>query len=487
MKGKLQTKALGCLLLGLALGRASPAEVALTGIPEPRRIVWTAEGVTASVFEVQAAAALSSATVWQVAGTAVPTGAVMSARLNTTNEPEFYRVVAVTSAFPQTRHAMALIPGGAFSMGNPYSHLGEGWVRESPVHSVPVSSFLMDRFEVSYGPFLEVYNWAASQGLVSVVSVVYTNTSGGVTSVVTNVNARVVNTEGVAKTLFSVNQLWTEVGYTNGLFYLFDPVRTNFPVLYVSWFGAQAYGNYRSDMEGLPRAVDFSPTNWSMVLTNAGYRLPTEAEWEKAARGGVAGTHFPWPDDSVQGTNDYPWSIDPVKANYLDIRYLQDGLAHHPAHPWFNQTYLDTPPYGTTPVGYYNGQQQITFSPGSTNVYIYYKRGADWGQTQDMANAYGLYDMAGNVFEWCYDWAGTNWYGKPGASLLDPMGESITNRNEIHLPVAMGPPARILRGGGWGTFLGSYDPSFLRCAYREMQDPLLTHQMIGFRTVRSIR
>ena len=473
----------------LAVAGPVGAGVEMTGITEPKRIDWQATGVEATIFEIQVETGLTASAVWRAAGMELPTGAVVSARLNVTNAMAFYRVVAVTSAFPATRHAMALIPDVAYAMGNPFSHLVEGWPRESPVHSVPVGSFLMDRFEVSYEPLLEVYNWALDKGLAQVVSFVYTNVSGGTTNVLTNVNDRVVNTEGMAMPLLSVNRSSSDVGYTNGTLYLYDAERARFPALNVSWFGAQAYCNFRSDMEGLPRAIDFGPTNWAMVITNDGYRLPTEAEWEKASRGDVVGGHFPWPNDSLQGTNVYTWSIDPVRANYLDARYLQDGLAHHPAHPWFNKMYLDTPPYGTTPVGYYNGSQVVEFSPGATNPWVNFNRGADWGVTQDMANAYGLYDMAGNVYEWCYDWAGTNWYGKLEASWPDPMGEGIENRNELALDPARGPPARIIRGGGWRALLlmsNQFDPSYLRCAYREMQDPLLMHPALGFRTVRSL-
>ena len=482
---------LSCALLGAGLavlpGPAARAEVRLLEIPEAQRIAWQAPGITAAVYEIQLAAPLSSTAVWSVAGTAVPTGAVMSARLNVTNPAAAYRVAAVTGAFPRTRHAMALVPGGTFAMGNTYSHLLEGWPRELPVHDVPVSAFLIDRFEVTYDQFIEVFNWARAQGHVAVVDTVTTNVSAGVTNIVTNGNTRVVNTQGSTNKLFDVNRSWTDLGYTNGAFHLFDPIRTNFPAVNVSWHGAMAYARFRSELEGRAQAVDFGPTNWTLTLTNDGYRLPTEAEWEKAARGGVAGTHFPWPDDSVEGTNNYLWSIDPVKANYLDYRFLYDGLEDHPAHPWFNKTNPALPPYSTTPVGYYNGSQQIVFSPGSTNAWIYFKRGADWGRTQDMANAYGLYDMAGNAYEWCYDWAGTNWYGKPEASLADPLGESLANRSEIMPPADQGPPGRIIRGGGWISFFTPYDPSLLRCAYREAQPPETVHQALGFRTVRSVR
>jgi formylglycine-generating enzyme required for sulfatase activity len=79
------------------------------------------------------------------------------------------------------------------------------------------------------------------------------------------------------------------------------------------------------------------------------------------------------------------------------------------------------------------------------------------------ANGYGLYDMAGNVEEWCWDW-----YGTPYAGGSDPRG----------LPSGS---LRVLRGGDWG-----YDAGDSRCAYRDINYPSVADGYIGFRCVRGL-
>jgi len=178
----------------------------------------------------------------------------------------------------------------------------------------------------------------------------------------------------------------------------------NRPVEYVYWSDATNYCGHLTQQE---RGAGRLPTGWV-------YRLPTESEWEYACRAGTT-TAFGFGSAIHGGTANFDDSHEYDAA-------IGDILLSNPTVPWLDRT---------TAVGSYQ------------------------------PNAWGLYDMHGNVFEWCRDWYGTY----PTGSVTDPPG----------------PPSGsyfVRRGGGWGSY-GSY----CRSAYRYYSISSRRGSYIGFRVV----
>ncbi|MDA0991435.1 MAG: SUMF1/EgtB/PvdO family nonheme iron enzyme [Verrucomicrobia bacterium] len=312
---------------------------------------------------------------------------------------------------------MVEIPAGSFEMGDVH---GVGGADERPVHTVFVSAFLMDSLEVSNGEMCRVMQWAYSRGLVNPTA------------------ATVSNAEGVAHELLDLDDWNSEIAFVDGVFTVATD-RVAHPCVEVTWYGALAYGNYLSDMAGFRRAINFN--NWQCDFRSTGYRLPTEAEWEKAARGGLDHQYFPWrsPDGRYH-------------------EYLTDRHANY----WMSGDSFEgeiRTAIRTTPAGYYQKRHQ----PDGL----------------DMANGYGLYDMAGNVAEWCWDYYHPEWYAQKAASLPDPMGPAMGS-------------TRVFRGGSWLAGQKEADADrhqrsagyYLRCANRFQFDPENGRWDRGFRCVR---
>jgi formylglycine-generating enzyme required for sulfatase activity len=204
------------------------------------------------------------------------------------------------------------------------------------------------------------------------------------------------------------------------------------PVQMVSWYEVVKWCNAKSEKEGLVpvyysndaqttvyRTGSVDVTLAQVKWTASGYRLPTEAEREYAARGGLAGKRFPWGDTITHSQANY----------YSDASYSYDLSPTR----GFNPTYATGfSPY-TSPVGGF------------------------------AANGYGLFDMAGNVFEWNWDWAGIY----SSVAQTDPRGDASGS-------------VRAFRGGASGT-----TPNRLRSADRGVDVPGYRSLFLGFRPARS--
>lgn len=329
--------------------------------------------------------------------------------------PRFYRVSMATN-FPPT--GMSLVDAGVYIMGD--DGLSDGWLSAEPMHAVDVPAFYMDRFEVTNGQMCDVLNWATAEGLVGWYG--------------THNFAR--NLEGNIHALLLMDEPGCRISF-DGLsqVYEVDEGAENLPCVQVTWHGALAYCNYRSDMEGLERTVNFFG-DFSIDYTKGGYRLPTEAEWEKAARGGLQGNFYPW----TSFTGVYSDHLDGTKANYADSGDPYSALGDQ----------------AVAPVGYYNGSQHITNTAGVVLSGV------------DMANGYGLYNMAGNVWELCTDRPNTSYVGAPTD------GSSVNGVEVNH---------RIMRGGSFRSSAKKllcsdrHDILYQAVGYRSQDDA-------GFRCVR---
>ncbi len=229
---------------------------------------------------------------------------------------------------------MAWIPGGTYSRG---SHAGNR--DETPVHTVDLSSFAMDIHPVTNEQFIRFLEALGCEK------------DAQYNDVIRYKESRISRSGG---------KLHIEPGYAHH------------PVVGVTWYGATAYADW------------------------IGKRLPTEAEWEIASKGGDPHAVYPYGDD-----------IDKAHANFFSA--------------------------DTTPVMHYP------------------------------ANGYGLFDMAGNVYEWCQDWYGYHDYEATVHEPWNPKG-----------PVQG--TYRVLRGGCWKSLKED-----LRCAQRHRNNPGSFNSTYGFR------
>jgi len=311
---------------------------------------------------------------------------------------------------------MVFVPGGEFQMGDPWN---EGDVDERPVHDVYLSPYHIDTYEVTNQQYAAALNWAWGQGGLIEAS------SGRVYKYGSGTSYPYCDT-----TTSSSYSRITWSGSTFGV----AAGKEDHPVVKVSWYGSVAYCNWRSAMESKPLCYDLS--TWECNFAAAGYRLPTEAEWEKAAG----------------------W--DPVQQRHYRFGEHTDGCGYTCLDGYRANYYNSSDPYepgsrpDTTPVGFFNGalHYKTDFGwPGSQTSY----------QTQNAQSYYGCYDMSGNVWEWCHDWCSSTYYSSSPSS--NPTGPGTGT-------------SRVLRGGYWGGY-----PYHCRSAYRNRTIPNSCDYNGGFR------
>ncbi len=250
---------------------------------------------------------------------------------------------------------MELIPAGEFQMG---SNDDESFSDEHPIHTVFLNAFYIDKYPVTnaqYKAFVDANpQWSKPRGFIKFIPARYHDD------------------------YYLLH--WNKNYYPES--------KADHPVVHISWYAAMAYAEW------------------------IGKRLPTESEWEKAARGGLAGQKYPWGN-----------LIDTDMANFAKNVGQTTSIGEYPA------------------------------------------------------NGYDLYDMAGNVWEWCLDkWDNGFYESSPSTNPIS--GDSVDSIMDNFTKFET---SRVLRGGSWYNTAEN-----VRVTKRSGAPPEYTNANIGFRCVQSI-
>jgi len=254
---------------------------------------------------------------------------------------------------------MIYVAAGSFQMGS-----NSGSSDEQPVHTVYLESFYIDKYEVTNAKYAAYLKAALTAGQIQA-------------------NSSTVTKNG--DELLDLDDSHCQISYSSGIFTV-ESGKDNYPVVEVTWLGAKAYAEFY------------------------GKRLPTEAEWEYAARGGTLSQGY-----TYSGSN-----------NVGDVAWYWENSTN-PANPLYDGK-------GTHTVG------------------------------TKQANELGIYDMSGNVWEWCNDWYNSGYYSSSPTN--NPTGPTTGS-------------SRVLRGGSWTD-----DADNVRSANRTNSNPHHGDIDIGFRCVR---
>ena len=309
---------------------------------------------------------------------------------------------------------MVLIPGGTYLMG---SDGPESYNNEKPVHEVFVDSFFMDKYEVTNHEFLQ-----------------FVKETGYITTAEKKINWSDMMKQLPADTPKPPDSLLMP----GALVFKAStyPIPLNDESRWWEWKRGASWKHPHGISSSIEKIMDHPVVHvsWDDAVAYArwvGKRLPTEAEWEWAAKGNKRDSKYPWGNESI--------NKEPMKANFWQGHF----------------------PYKNTKKDGYN----FTAPVGSF-----------------ISNQYGLYDMAGNVWEWCSDFYNINSYNfdKENGICINPTGpESSYDPSE---PFAL---KKILRGGSFlcnDSYCSGYRVS------RRMSSSKDTGLMhTGFRCVRDIK
>ncbi|MEI6078808.1 MAG: SUMF1/EgtB/PvdO family nonheme iron enzyme, partial [Verrucomicrobiota bacterium] len=342
------------------------------------------------------------------------------------------------------------IPSGNFLMGDQFGYIDlKHYTDEIPVHNVYISPFYMATTLATCREYCDYLNSALTNGSIEVrTNIVYA--VGG-----TNVFFYTHDASSSSR-----------IQFQNNSFTVLNS-RDLHPVTSVRWFGAIAFCNWLSQLGGFDSCYNI--TNGDVDLTKNGFRLPTEAEWEYAAHGGQTNPYvmFPWGmNTNANGTF----------ANWENSYDPFESTNDYPC---------------TTPVGFYNGALRLKSDynwPGSQLFY----------QTSDGSNPFGLYDMGGNVWEWCNDWYMNTYYAycTNNNIVTNPPGPTYAQADLFPSNSAPGAVAyRCLRGGTWwnGNSASDFDYGHARVSNRDPSyflgggppgDPYGEWSQTGFRVMR---
>lgn len=263
---------------------------------------------------------------------------------------------------------MILVEGGQFTMGS-----NQGEDNEKPTHQVALDAFYIAEHETTVDQYREFVK-ATGRDMPQPPD------------------------EDWMKTHLHTMKYYTSAAKT------WWGWQADFPMHHVNWYDAMEYCNWLSEKEGLQKCYTTDPKGgWLTDITKNGYRLPTEAEWEFAARGG----------NKSKG-------------------YIYSGSNDPSAVAWYDDTS--------------NQKSPMTIKTKAPNEL-------------------GIYDMSGNVWEWCSDYYDADYYKK------SPLKNPFNDKFSVY---------RTLRGGAW-----HYRVEYTTVTSRDGPEPKFSNYNYGFRIART--